>query len=181
MKILSLCGSIRESSSSGLLLKAFREVLTESSPVAASAISQSSPDSIVWNDVDLKSLPYFDPDHQFDGVPGVIAGVRKFAQDCDYIVIATPEYAHGIPGILKNALEWLICEETMKKKVVLFVVSPSGGEFVLPYLTETLRTMDLLPSESLTMIVTNARNQLPRNGAVDPALKVDLVNLSQRL
>jgi NAD(P)H-dependent FMN reductase len=164
MKFLSLCGSIREGSSSGLLLNAFRSVL---------------PEDVQWNSVELKALPYFDPNHQFADVPELITGIRKVAQNSDYIVIATPEYAHGIPGILKNALEWLICEETMKKKVVLFVVSPSGGDFVLQYLSETLRTMDLLPSGDLTMVVTNARNQLSGSGAIDPILKSSLVELSK--
>jgi NAD(P)H-dependent FMN reductase len=166
MKFLSLCGSIREGSSSDLLLNAFRAVL---------------PASTEWQSVNLKSLPYFDPDHQFEGVPADVAGIRKLAFESDYIVIATPEYAHGIPGILKNALEWLICEETMKKKVVLFVVSPTGGQFVREYLTETLKTMDLLPSDELTLAVANARNQIPKTGPTDGVLKNSLIDLSNRL
>ncbi|QLY26885.1 NADPH-dependent FMN reductase [Bdellovibrio sp. KM01] len=166
MKILSLCGSIREGSSSGLLLNAFRSLL---------------PAETQWNSVELKALPYFDPSHQFESVPELIAEIREITQSSDYIVIATPEYAHGIPGILKNGLEWLICEETMKKKVVLFIVSPSGGEYVLQYLTETLRTMDLLPSDELTMVINNARSQLSADGSIDLNLKNSLIELSQRL
>ncbi|WP_413294299.1 NADPH-dependent FMN reductase [Bdellovibrio sp. HCB185ZH] len=166
MKILSLCGSIRDGSSSELLLRAFRSVL---------------PSGTEWSPVDLKSLPYFDPSCQFSNVPALVTEIRREAFLADYIVIATPEYAHGIPGILKNALEWLICEETMKKKVVLFIVSPSGGEYVLQYLTETLRTMDLLPSDELTMVINNARNQLSADGTVDPDLKNSLIELSKRL
>ncbi|QDK45179.1 hypothetical protein DOM22_08425 [Bdellovibrio sp. ZAP7] len=166
MKILSLCGSIREGSSSGLLLDAFRSVL----PVGGE-----------WSSVNLKSLPYFDPACQFSNVPAVVTEIRREAFLADYIAIATPEYAHGIPGILKNALEWLICEETMKKKVVLFVASPSGGEYVLQYLSETLRTMDLLLSAELTMVINNARNQLSADGTIDPGLKNSLIELSQHL
>lgn len=166
MKVLSLCGSIREGSSSELLLNAFRSVL---------------PQGAEWNSVELKALPYFDPGHQFENVPELVAGIRKNAKSSDYIVIATPEYAHGIPGILKNAVEWLICEETMQKKVVLFVVSPSGGEYVLQYLSETLRTMDMQPSDALTMVITNARNQVSADGTMDPILKSSLVELSKRL
>lgn len=172
MKFFSLCGSIREGSSSELLLNAFRSVLSQ---------SQRARDELSWFSVDLKSLPYFDPGYQFENVPELISTIRKQAFESDYIVIATPEYAHGIPGILKNALEWLICEETMKKKVILFVVSPTGGQYVREYLTENLRTMDLFPTDELTLTVTNARNQLPAADPIDPALKNSLIELSKRL
>ena len=84
-----------------------------------------------WSEFSLKDLPYFDPDLQFGKqVPVIVQKLRAQAKQADCILISTPEYAHGIPGILKNALEWLICEETMKKNVAIIIGSPSGGVFV---------------------------------------------------
>ena len=144
MKVFALCGSIRESSSNHLMLKTVQNKL-----------------SAEWSEFFLKDLPYFDPDLQFgEQVPVIVQKLRAQAKQADCILISTPEYAHGIPGILKNALEWLICEETMKKKVAIIIGSPSGGAFVKEYLHETLRTMDLIPSDELTLVVTNARNIL---------------------
>lgn len=152
MTLLGLCGSIRKESSNYALLKAVEALL---------------PASTQWINFDIKTLPFFDPHLQFsEGIPALIKDLRSQAKTADYIVISTPEYAHGIPGILKNALEWLICEETMQKKVVILIASPSGGEFVKEYLTETLRTMDLLPSPELTFILRDGRTQITPSGEI---------------
>lgn len=161
MKILTLCGSIRKESSNHALLKAAQAVF----PVAAE-----------WGGFDLQLLPYFDPQLQFgEGIPAIVKELRQKAQQADFIIIATPEYAHGIPGILKNALEWLVCEETLQKRVIVFIGAPSGGEFVKEYLLETLRTMDLVASSEATLVVRAARKQISEVGEIsDPKLHATL-------
>jgi chromate reductase, NAD(P)H dehydrogenase (quinone) len=152
MNLLVICGSIRVSSSNHKLLKAVRKLL----PIATS-----------WNSFEIKELPYFDPDLQFsENSAETVKKFRVLAAAADYILIATPEYAHGIPGILKNSLEWLLCEETMKKKVALLIGAPSGGEYVLQHLVETIKTMDLLADQERTLIVRTARTQISSDGEV---------------
>jgi NAD(P)H-dependent FMN reductase len=57
-------------------------------------------------------------------------------------VISSPEYAHGIPGVLENGLDWLVsCAELTGKPVALRNASPAGGEFALRGLIEVLTTM----------------------------------------
>lgn len=114
-----------------------------------------------WNEVPIASLPFFDPELQFSSqLPKPIEQFRNFAAQSDYIVISTPEYAHGIPGILKNALEWLLCEETMKKNVVVMVGSASGGAYVQEYLLETLKTMDFTVSPQMTLSIRTAKKEI---------------------
>lgn len=152
MNILALCGSIRKESSNYALLLALRSFFSESTK---------------WDIFEIKQLPFFDPQLQFSSnLPSIVASLRDLAKESDYIVISTPEYAHGIPGILKNALEWLICEESMKKKVAVLIGSPSGGEFVKDYLIETLHTMDLITAKNLTLVVQTARNQITSEGEI---------------
>lgn len=151
MNLLVICGSLRSSSSNFSLLTAVRKLL---------------PTTTEWNYFEIKDLPYFDPGLQFSDTPDIVKNFRKIASTADYILIATPEYAHGIPGILKNSLEWLLCEETMKKKVILLIGAPSGGEFVQEYLIETLQTMDLISDLDRTLIVRTARNQLDSEGNI---------------
>ncbi len=155
MKILTLCGSSRQNSTNQLLLSACRKIL---------------PSDYNWINFDLTTLPYFDPVLQFESTPDIVLKFRKQAELSNYILISTPEYAHGIPGVLKNALEWLICEETMKKNIVVFVASPSGGQYVKEYLLETLKTMDLIVSEDSTMIITQVRQSINLNA--------DFINLN---
>lgn len=165
MKLLSLCGSLRKESSNHALLKALQSL---------------SPAHFEWVHFEIKDLPYFDPHLQFsETIPGVVKSLREAARNSDFIIVSTPEYAHGIPGVLKNALEWLICEETMQKKVVILVASPSGGKYVTEYLTETLRTMDLLPEPARTLIVRDPRHQLAPDGRIlDGDLSAELAKFA---
>lgn len=167
MNILALCGSIRKESSNYALLKAVRNLL---------------PQSAAWTDFDIKELPYFDPHLQFGaGIPEIVKSLRALAEKSDRIVISTPEYAHGIPGILKNALEWLVCEETMNKKVVVLIASPSGGGYVKEYLLETLTTMDMVAKQEMTLTVRSARNDVTPMGEIrNPTLQAEIQNFIVR-
>jgi chromate reductase len=148
MKVLALCGSIRKNSSNHALLMAVKNIF---------------PELTSWLDFAIEQLPFFDPILQFADTPALIGDLRRHALHADVLVISTPEYAHGIPGVLKNALEWLVCEETMKKPVILFIAS-SDGSFVKEYLLETLRTMDMLASAEATMLVKNAKTAIDPSG-----------------
>lgn len=156
-----MSGSIRNESSNSILLKAIRNLL---------------PANIEWTDFKVNELPFFDPQIQFGlEVPRPVQSFRHLAHESDYIIISTPEYAHGIPGILKNALEWLICEETIKKKVIVFIASPSGGDYVKEYLLETLRTMDMVITEEMTFVIRSARKDISTLGNIsDFSLKTSI-------
>lgn len=162
MRILAISGSIRNESSNSALLKAIRNLL---------------PANIEWIDFKVNELPYFDSQIQFGlEVPPSVQSFRHLAHESDYIVISTPEYAHGIPGILKNALEWLICEETLKKRVIVFVSSPSGGDYVKEYLLETLRTMDMVVTEEMIFVIRSARKDVSKLGDISVhSLKTSII------
>ena len=100
MKILGLCGSLRRNSSNGALLKAAQLFLSDGD----------------WFDADLAALPYFDPDQQYDQTPKQVLELRRQATLADAVFIATPEYAHAMPGLLKNTLEWMFCEGHNEEK-----------------------------------------------------------------
>jgi NAD(P)H-dependent FMN reductase len=168
MNFLAICGSLREGSSNHNLLRAFQ---------------RQCPRETVWNLFAINDLPYFDPQLQFSSeVPRSVAHFRALAAKADCIVIATPEYAHGIPGILKNALEWLVCEETMKKSVAVLIGTSSGGEYVRQYLAETLRTMDLILPESAILTVRSARQHISAEGEVsDENLAREIQNFTNQI
>jgi NAD(P)H-dependent FMN reductase len=56
----------------------------------------------------LRHIPPFDPDVQAAGNPTVVADLIGVLTASDALVIACPEYAHSLPGTLKNALDWLV-------------------------------------------------------------------------
>ncbi|MBY0414961.1 MAG: NAD(P)H-dependent oxidoreductase, partial [Bdellovibrionales bacterium] len=89
----------------------------------------------------IKDLPHFNPDIEFESNPEVLR-YRELLKSADAILISTPEYAHGIPGSLKNALDWVVGSgELIDKKIGLFFTASSGEEFVKVQLFEVIKTM----------------------------------------
>lgn len=150
MKIVTICGSIRLQSSNHLILE---------------AVKQYGPNHEFIN-LDLTKLPYFDPDNQYgDQVPQIVLEMRALVSQSDLILISTPEYAHGIPGILKNGLEWTFCEET-GKKIVFVIIGSAQGEWARDQLIEILTTMDFLINSSQCLIIHGARKKISQDGKI---------------
>jgi len=86
----------------------------------------------------IADIPHFNPD-----LPGDLEPVRAWRQAiaaADGVLIASPEYAHSLPGSLKNALDWLVGNgELYEKPVGLMSAGTSGGQRSLDALTQTLR------------------------------------------
>ena len=76
-----------------------------------------------------------------DPAPHAVRELREQLARADAVIISSPEYAHGVPGSLKNALDWLVSGvEIYGKPVALLNPSPRSL-FAHPQLAETLRTM----------------------------------------
>ena len=95
----------------------------------------------------LASLPHFNPDLDVEGavLPAAVEDFRSQIGDADALLISSPEYAHGVPGSLKNALDWLVSSREMfYKPIGLLNISPRSTH-AYRSLLETLRTMSTLP------------------------------------
>jgi chromate reductase len=128
MKIIAICGSLRAQSSNLALLR---------------AATNLGIDVQIYDG--LGSLPHFNPDDDVEGAtpPPAVTELRTLLAEADGILISSPEYAHGVPGSLKNALDWLVSDGALvDKPVALINASPIGGEFARDSLVETLRTMN---------------------------------------
>ena len=127
MRILAISGSLRASSSNTALLQ------------AAVALAPQGIDLSLC--AGLGDLPHFNPDLDDDRVSSAVTDWRAQLQASDGVVFSTPEYAHGIPGVLKNALDWVVGSgELAEKPVTLFNASPRGTH-AQAALTETLTVM----------------------------------------
>jgi len=101
---------------------------------------------------DLGRLPIFNPDHT-EALPPLVAELRRLSLACDGLLISSPEYAHGVPGGMKNALDWMVgWGELAFKPVALYNTSPYG-EHAKAALAEILVTMSLriVPEAALTV------------------------------
>jgi chromate reductase, NAD(P)H dehydrogenase (quinone) len=85
----------------------------------------------------IAELPHFNPDLPDDLAP--VVAWRSAIAAVDGVLIATPEYAHSLPGSLKNALDWIVGSgELYEKPVGLMSAGTSGGQRALDALAQTL-------------------------------------------
>jgi len=127
MRILAISGSLRASSSNTALLK------------AAIAVTPQGVDVSLYEG--LGDLPHFNQDLDGEAVPQSVKDWRSSLRAADGLVFSIPEYAHGVPGTLKNGLDWVVGgDELVGKPVTLFNASPRGA-YAQASLTETLTVM----------------------------------------
>lgn len=143
VRILALSGSQRDASWSSALLRAARDLAPRG--------------SVVDIHEGHKAWPLFDPDREGDP-PGPVLALRALVGDADALLIASPEYAHGVTGTIKNTLDWLVSHPGFAGKPVA-VFNPSlRAEHADAALKETLRTMgaDLVEAASVRIPVIGA-------------------------
>ena len=161
LQILAISGSLRASSSNTALLR------------AAAALAPLEVEVALYDR--LGDLPHFNPDLDGEAVPPVVEDWRSRLRASDGVVFSVPEYAHGVPGVLKNGLDWVVGSgEFMDKPVTLFNASPRGT-YAQASLTETLTVMTarLVPESSLTLRLLGNRVR-PDEIAADPEMAAAL-------
>ena len=136
LRILAISGSLRAASSNTALLRAAGRLAPQHVTVALYG--------------GLAELPTFNPDRDAAPDPAVTA-LRAQLQAADGVLISTPEYAHGVPGSLKNLLDWVVGSgELVDKPVALLHASRSP--WALASIRETLSVMSArLVEGSLTV------------------------------
>ena len=127
MRFLAISGSLRAASTNSSLLR------------AAAVLAPEDVSINFYNE--LGDLPHFNPDMDNAPPPNSVARFRQQLRSATGVIISTPEYAHGVPGALKNALDWLVASgELYEKPVALFSASPRAN-YAHASLTETLTVM----------------------------------------
>ncbi|MCW3478131.1 NAD(P)H-dependent oxidoreductase [Neisseriaceae bacterium JH1-16] len=123
MQLLALSGSLRADSTNTALLR---------------AAARQSPSGVAVTLYDeLAALPAFNPDLDTEPAPAAVARFRFALRAANGVLIACPEYAHGVPGALKNTLDWVV----------------ASGEFARAALTEILVTMSARLIDTTTLTV----------------------------
>jgi chromate reductase len=70
------------------------------------AASELSPDSMAIEPIEIGAMPFYNADLEAEGDPPSVATFKALVREADGILIATPEYNDGIPGVLTNAIDW---------------------------------------------------------------------------
>ncbi|WP_082582828.1 NADPH-dependent FMN reductase [Frateuria sp. Soil773] len=107
----------------------------------------------------LGELPLFNPDDERDPLPAPVLALREAVGRADALLVACPEYAHGVPGAFKNLLDWLVGSlEFPGKPVLLLNASARGSHHAQEALAEILRTMsaELLSTQPFPVALPGA-------------------------
>jgi chromate reductase len=146
VRILSVSGSLQTRSSNAALLR--------------TASREAPADVEIVDSVPVGDVPPFNPDIERGGAaPEVVERWRAQVAAAGGVLIASPEYAHSLPGSLKNALDWLVGSgELYGKRVAVLCGSPrpNGGVLGRQALEQTLRAQGATVVLSATVGVVAA-------------------------
>ncbi len=171
MKILALSGSLRTGSHNTKLLQA-----------AAAA----APDGVEIAIYDrLKEIPPYDGDDDQPGnQPLAVKRLKQALVGADAVLIATPEYNHSIPGVLKNALDWAsrpLAESPVLNKPAAVVSSSTGMFGGVWAAAETRKVLGALGARVLEDTVTLPKAHERLADGVDDALAAQLRSVVRAL
>lgn len=144
--LLTVSGSLRTGSSNSALL---------------AAAGRTAPDGVVVTCyAKLDAIPAFSPDLEEGGpIPPAVAEWRGALARADAVLFSSPEYAHGVPGVFKNALDWVVGSGELVDKRVGLLSASATSQFAHPQILEILRTMSAAVVPEASGVI-----DLPRRG-----------------
>ncbi|CAN5484849.1 NAD(P)H-dependent FMN reductase [soil metagenome] len=168
-RVLGIAGSLRVDSYNRRLLEAATDALPD----------------VDWTIARIRGIPPYDADVEARGIPPAAAQLKDQIAAADAVVIATPEYNHSIPGVLKNAIDWAsrpgMRSPFVGKPVLMLAASTGrgGARRALDHLRQVLDSMDAdpLPTE---VSVASVRGRFA-DGEPDADLRNELRAALERL
>ena len=116
LTIVGLSGSLRKYSFNAGLLR---------------AAAESAPDGCALSVNSIRGIPLYNGDlESTDGIPPAVIDLKKKITAADGLVLVTPEYNNGIPGVFKNAIDWLT--RPPEERMQVFAGKPVGLMGVTP-------------------------------------------------
>lgn len=164
VRVLGLCGSLRAGSYNHALLRAAIGLAPESMTIETAGIGD---------------LPFYnaDLDRQAEGSPAVVVAFKQRIREADGVLIVSPEYNYSIPGVLKNAIDWVSRQPDPPfngKPVALMGASsgPFGTVRMQPHLRQVGHSINMLMLNRPDVLVTKAAEKFNDRGElVDEATR----------
>lgn len=163
MRVLGISGSLRKASINSALLR------------AASRLAPSEIEFVVFSGIG--DLPLFNPDLEAN-LPSQVLALHSAVANSDALLFASPEYAHGVTGAIKNMLDWLVSYEPfVGKPVAVLNTSPRAHHADLA-LRETLKTMSAVIVEPASVRIQLLGANLDEDGMVEDLLVSSVIKCS---
>ena len=157
-RLAGISGSLRTNSYSATILEALAEAIAPRATVEF---------------IDIGGLPHHNQDMEAQGLPEAVLGFRAQIGEADAVLIVSSEYNHGIPGVLKNALDWgsrPVFRSAFKGKPILIVTSSpafTGGVRAQYQLRETLFSMLARPVPVAEIVIGQVHTKIVDGRFVD--------------
>ncbi len=151
-KILAICGSTRTNSTNHRLINAIAE------------LSKDSFDIDLYGG--LTQLPQFNPDDDNEHVSKEVVGFRQLLNKADGVIICTPEYAHGVPGSLKNAIDWTVGTSEFWQKPTMLITASTDGKYGHQSLLETLHVIEAKNIHHLQLLISFASTKVNEDNKI---------------
>jgi chromate reductase len=154
VNVAGLCGSLRAGSLNRMAL---------------ALAGDSMPPELTLDVVDWSGIPPFDADILAGGMPVEVVALRERIRAADAVLIATPEYNFSIPGMFKNALDWISRgdEQPIRRKPVAILSAapgPVGGARVQYDLRKVLLFMDAMVLAKPEVFIGDAASKFSPDG-----------------
>jgi len=171
-RILAFSGSLRRASYNRGMVRA----AVEEAPAGATVVTH-----------DLIDIPVYNGDVETAGMPAPVVAFKSAIDEADAVLISTPEYNHGIPGVLKNAIDWASRGEprVLRGKPIAICGASNGaratarGQFMTRPILHDLGMLVLPPPE---LLVGPAADHFDREGNLtDPVVRKRLREMLERL
>jgi NAD(P)H-dependent FMN reductase len=150
-KIVAISGSTRKNSTNLNLIKAIE------------SLSQNYFHVILFNN--LINLPQFNPD-ETDTPPAFVMEFKKLIADSDGVLICTPEYAMGVPGSLKNAIDWTVGSVEFSHKPTALITASSQGFKGHASLLETLKVIEAKITDETQLLISFAKTKVSKENTI---------------
>ncbi len=149
-KILAISGSLRSGSTNHNILKHLGTLIP------------ADVEYKIYND--LSDIPPFDPGLDNGNPPEPVFNLRQLLSEANGIIICTPEYAFGVPGQLKNMLDWLVSSSTLVDKPVALITASLAGENAHASLLLTLGALSANVDLDATLLIQFIRSKMDKKG-----------------
>lgn len=151
-KILAICGSTKPDSINKSLIRAIADLTADYF------------DLHIFEDI--AQIPHFNPDLDNETPPPAVADFRQRLQEADGILICTPEYAMGVPGTLKNAIDWIVSSCGFCYKPVALITASTHGLKGHQALLETLRIIESVMTEETQLVISFVKAKVSKDGRI---------------
>lgn len=130
----------------------------------------------------LASLPLYNPDLDTSEPPPAVTEFRNLLAASAGVLICTPEYAFGVPGALKNALDWTVSSAHFDNKPTALITASSSGRLAHEALLHTLRAINAKMDPAAALLISFIRTKLnPRGEFTDHETELAVNNVVNAL